>query len=372
MDAAQALKCRHPRRTVQYPVTDALDHHFELEFLEGHSQFAQRYIEVVVERIFYIANRSWDGKLTLPQFRKADIIGILRNIEDGIDIGVDAPGVFSYKHFYVLYCSFVELDSNRDHLLNARDLLRYFTGTLSRRTISRIMMGKGKPSEYVSSRSKSSWAARTRQEMRLSKGPLRYDLNVRLSDCRMTFKDFVWFLLSEIDKTTPTALEYWFRCLDLDGDGVLTVYELEYFYDEQICRMEEDMAGDLIMLDDLMCQLSDMIRPEHEGMFTLKDLRKAPPAHIPVFVDAFTNLTRFLDHESRTTYLQRQLAQISARSLPKSSFADVIRMRIDFLANLPNPWIEFADLEYAALLNDQQPQGDGQAQAGDASSDHPM
>lgn len=76
----------------------------------------------------------------------------------------------------------------------------------------------------------------------------------------MSYKDFVWFILSgglicsptkpnvkpasltrayihrsnqmaacpaaEEDKTTDTSLQYWFRCCDLDGDGRLTPSEL--------------------------------------------------------------------------------------------------------------------------------------------------
>ncbi|KAJ2909582.1 Serine/threonine-protein phosphatase 2A regulatory subunit B'' subunit alpha [Coemansia aciculifera] len=185
----------------------------------------------------------------------------------------------------------------------------------------------------------------------------------------MTYNDFIWFLLSEIDKTTPTAVEYWFRCLDLDGDGVLTVYELEYFYDEQFNRMEEEMAGDVIMLDDLMCQLNDLIRPERNGLITLKDLRRAPPKMLPIFFDAFMNLTRFLEHDSRTSFLQRQLAQISMRAMPTTLFKDVIQMRVDFLANLPNPWVEFADTEYAALLNDNEEQEAQEGAVGEPEQD---
>ncbi|KAJ2746757.1 Serine/threonine-protein phosphatase 2A regulatory subunit B'' subunit alpha [Coemansia sp. BCRC 34301] len=346
------------RADIKPLVSDVVDNHFELEFLEGQGQFAQSYTETVIERIFYTANRSWDGKMTLSQFRKADIVGTLRSIEGGIDVDVESPGIFSYKHFYVLFCSFFELDSNRDRLLDARDLLRYFSGTLSRRTISRVMMGKGKPSEHKTSRAANidDARAKAKADKRKAKAGSRYDLNVRLSDCRMTYGDFIWFLLSEIDKTSPTAVEYWFRCLDLDGDGVLTVYELEYFYDEQFSRMEEEMSGDVIMLDDLMCQLNDLVRPEQSGLITLKDLRRVPPKLLPIFFDAFMNLTRFLEHDSRASFLQRQLSQLSMRAMPTTSFKDVIQMRIDFLASLPNPWIEFADCEYAALLNDHEEQ----------------
>lgn len=57
-------------------------------------------------------------------------------------------------------------------------------------------------------------------------------------DEKMSYTEFVWFLLSEEDKLHPTAIEYWFRCMDLDGDGYLSMYELEYFYEEQMHRME--------------------------------------------------------------------------------------------------------------------------------------
>ncbi|KAJ2538077.1 Serine/threonine-protein phosphatase 2A regulatory subunit B'' subunit alpha, partial [Coemansia sp. RSA 1853] len=274
VDDATKLRPFLTRDDMKVIVSDVVDHHYELEFLEGQGQFLQSYTETVVERIFYASGRSWDGKMQLSQFRKINVAGILGSIEDGIDVNISNPGLFSYKHFYVLFCSFFELDLNRDSMLDARDLLRYFNGTLSRRIISRIMMGKGKPSEHAPKRPPNDAKAKAKAEKRRAKGGSRYDLNVRLSDCRMTYTDFIWFLLSEIDKTSPTAVEYWFRCLDLDGDGVLSIYELEYFYDEQISRMEEEMAGDIIMLDDLMCQLSDLVRPEHEGMITLKDLRR--------------------------------------------------------------------------------------------------
>ncbi len=39
---------------------------------------------------------------------------------------------------------------------------------------------------------------------------------------KMGFEDFVWYLLSEEDKTTRTSIEYWFKVLDLDDNGIVT------------------------------------------------------------------------------------------------------------------------------------------------------
>ena len=49
---------------------------------------------------------------------------------------------------------------------------------------------------------------------------------------KMNYEDFVWFILSEEDKTTDTGIEYWFKCLDLDEDGYIRPYEMQYFYEE--------------------------------------------------------------------------------------------------------------------------------------------
>ena len=42
----------------------------------------------------------------------------------------------------------------------------------------------------------------------------------------MSYKDFVWFILSEEDKSNDVSLEYWFRCVDLDADGRIDWIEM--------------------------------------------------------------------------------------------------------------------------------------------------
>lgn len=42
----------------------------------------------------------------------------------------------------------------------------------------------------------------------------------------MGYEDFVWFIMSEEDKSSDMALDYWFKCCDLDGDGCLRANEM--------------------------------------------------------------------------------------------------------------------------------------------------
>lgn len=45
------------------------------------------------------------------------------------------------------------------------------------------------------------------------------------------------------------------RCMDLDGDGYLSMYELEYFYEEQLQRMEA-LGIETLPFHDCLCQVS--------------------------------------------------------------------------------------------------------------------
>ncbi|MGH0147330.1 UNVERIFIED_CONTAM: hypothetical protein FKN15_015040 [Acipenser sinensis] len=95
------------------------------------------------------------------------------------------------------------------------------------------------------------------------------------------------------------SIEYWFRCMDLDGDGVLSMYELEYFYEEQ-CQKLENMAIEPLPFEDCLCQMLDLVKPECEGKITLHDLKKCKLSHI--FFDTFFNIEKYLDHEQKDPF----------------------------------------------------------------------
>lgn len=250
--------------------------HPGLNFLNATPEFQQRYAETVVERIFYGCARTHAGRLTLRDVRTARLLDTLLLVDEEDDINRERR-YFSYEHFYVLYCRFWELDSDHDLLIDRADLQRYGGHALSYRIVDRLFSGAARPLD----------AARDSASVGL-----------------MGYTDFVWFCLSEEDKTSDTAIDFWFRCVDLDGDGVVTLFDCEYFYKEQLRRME-NLGHEPVSVEDILCQLLDMIRPSvRPPQIRRRDLKSCRLA--PAFFNVLFNLNKFFALESRDPVAIRQ------------------------------------------------------------------
>uniref|UniRef100_A0A7N8XRA0 Protein phosphatase 2, regulatory subunit B'', beta n=1 Tax=Mastacembelus armatus TaxID=205130 RepID=A0A7N8XRA0_9TELE len=247
---------------------DVVNSHAGLAFLKEAPDFHSRYITTVIQRIFYNVNRSWTGKITCSELRKSNFLQNVALLEQEEDVN-QLTDFFSYEHFYVIYCKFWELDTDHDLYIDQKDLARHNDQAISHKMIERIFSGTV-----------------TRDRRVYKEG-------------RLSYADFVWFLISEEDKKTDTSIEYWFRCMDLDGDGVLSMYELEYFYEEQ-CQKLEAMAIEPLPFEDCLCQMLDLVKPEVEGKITLRDLKRCKLSHI--FFDTFFNIEKYLDHEQKDPF----------------------------------------------------------------------
>ncbi|NXQ00529.1 P2R3A phosphatase, partial [Vidua macroura] len=287
---------------------DVVESHPGLTFLKDAPEFHSRYITTVIQRIFYTVNRSWSGKITLTELRKSNFLQTLALLEEEDDIN-QITDYFSYEHFYVIYCKFWELDTDHDLYISQKDLARYSDQALSNRIIERIFSGAVVRGTEVQ------------------------------KEGRMSYADFVWLLISEEDKRSATSIEYWFRCMDLDGDGVLSMYELEYFYEEQCERMEV-MGIEPLPFQDLLCQMLDLVKPEREGRVTLRDLKRCRMAH--VFFNTFFNLEKYLDNEQRDPF--------------------AVQKDMDSDSPEPSDWDRYAAEEYEILVAEES--GNEQLQEG--------
>ncbi|RAL37024.1 unnamed protein product [Cuscuta campestris] len=245
--------------------------HPGLEFLQGTPEFQERYAETVTYRIFYYVNRSGNGRLTLKELKHSDLISALQHADEEEDIN-KVLRYLSYEHFYVIYCKFWELDTDHDFVIDKENLIRYGNHALTYRIVERIF----------------------------SQVPRKFSSKI---EGKMGYEDFVYFILSEEDKSSEPSLEYWFKCIDLDGNGVLTKNEMQFFYEEQLHRME-CMSQEPVLFEDILCQIIDMINPENESCITLHDL-KGSKLSGSVFNILF-NLNKFMAFETRDPFLIRQ------------------------------------------------------------------
>ncbi|MBA0732781.1 hypothetical protein Gogos_016848 [Gossypium gossypioides] len=245
--------------------------HPGLEFLRNTPEFQDRYAETVIYRIFYHINRSGNGRLTLRELKRGSLVAAMQHADEEEDIN-KVLRYFSYEHFYVIYCKFWELDTDHDFFIDRENLIRYGNHALTYRIVDRIF----------------------------SQAPRKFTSEV---EGKMGYEDFVYFMLSEEDKSSQPSLEYWFKCIDLDGNGVLTPNEMQFFYEEQLHRME-CMAQEPVLFEDILCQIIDMIAPEREYCITLQDLKRCKLSG-NVFNILF-NLNKFVAFESRDPFLIRQ------------------------------------------------------------------
>jgi len=256
-----------------HPMVEALlVCHPGLAFLQATPEFQQRYAETVIERIFYRCARRCDSKLYLSDLVRGKLLETLMQVDEEEDINRERK-FFSYEHFYVLYCRFWELDQDHDLLINREDLLRYGGHSLTFRVVDRIFEGCGRPLDCK-------------------------------EEGKMSYTDFIWFCLSEEDKTSETAIDYWFRCIDLDGDGLITMFDIEHFYTEQLHRME-CLGHEPVQLEDILCQLLDMIKPN----LTPPQIRRSALRRCRLasnFFNVLFNLNKFFSLESRDPLQIRQ------------------------------------------------------------------
>jgi serine/threonine-protein phosphatase 2A regulatory subunit B'' len=196
---------------------------------------------------------------------------------------------FSYEHFYVVYCKFWELDTDHDMLISRTDLSAHSSGGMCLCACTHALAHIAALTSAVINRIFSGCVQRHKEAASTIAGML-------------TYTDFVYLLMADEDKANPAAIEYWFRILDVDGDGVLSFYELETFY-MAVKQKLLDMSVDPMSFTDVLCQMLDVINyrsgtghgRDVEGV-RLADLKRAGRM-AATFLNAFINVVKYYDQE---------------------------------------------------------------------------
>ncbi|KAL9553662.1 hypothetical protein MBANPS3_003195 [Mucor bainieri] len=331
---------------------DIVLNHPALQFLENNITFQERYIETVICRIYYDAHCS-SGRLTFYNFKKSGIASIIQRMTPSVDL-YTTHNLFSYKQFYVLYCKLWSLDRDHDLAITETDLCNYNMGALTRLAVERIME-VGHIAAFADTMviadddAAAPPAVATIDSM---------DIPVADSQSTLTYFDFIWFLLSEVDKSTPMAIRYWFRCLDIDDDGILSSYELSQFWQDQNIKQQvygSIQSEDRIQFADVMRQMNDLIRPQVPGQFTMQDLKKNVFL-AERFFDTFVNFDRFQAHESRQEGSIREQQTYRNKMLEDAGVygaQEPVVLTDDFGFPILSNWNDYADVEYHRIILDE-------------------
>ncbi|VDN38794.1 unnamed protein product [Gongylonema pulchrum] len=121
---------------------------------------------------------------------------------------------FSYEQFYVIYYKFHSLDTNNKKCLTPSDLSLYSNGALTKMAIRRIF------SDAI---------------LRNSRRRVTMDYTgfVQFLMAEQTVLDYN-HLAAELHYLPDFSIEYWFRVMDLNGDGRISFDEMSIFYKEII------------------------------------------------------------------------------------------------------------------------------------------
>ncbi|TPX45895.1 hypothetical protein SeLEV6574_g03574 [Synchytrium endobioticum] len=294
----------------EFVVTDVVQHHPGLAFLGPLPVFQARYVETVVSRIYYSKTQNWNNRMTYAEFKQSAILNVIKNLETQDDIN-STRDVFSYKHFYVIYCKFWELDTDHDMQIDRRALGRYDRSSIIPRVVSRLAEGAGRP---VTGAKKAT---------------------------TMGYRDFIWFILSNEDKRSPQGIEYWFRVLDFDGDGLISLHELKHYWEEQHAKMIENRLADPWKFDDFVCALLDLVKPAQKHAVSLRDLKKCGSASI--FFDMIFDLRKYDSFVRRIDPAWREMDDVVVMD------ARGRRIKLE-------GWDKFSERAYEELANEESQQ----------------
>lgn len=98
--------------------------------------------------------------------------------------------------------------------------------------------------------------------------------------------------------------------MDLDGDGVISLYELEYFYEDQVAKMEA-LGIEAMSFEDCACSVLDLVKPKVDGKVSLGDLKRCGLAHI--FFNTFLNLDKYVEYEQRDPFASLKVKLLNTR-----------------------------------------------------------
>ncbi|XP_077520498.1 serine/threonine-protein phosphatase 2A regulatory subunit B'' subunit beta-like [Amblyomma americanum] len=226
--------------------------HPDMRFLQKTPQFREPFIATALTKYFFHASRSWKNMLSIRDFRESHLLSSLRWMEESSELD-QSMEAFNFGSFYMTYAMFEGLDRDRDGMLSPEELRNFQGGAFTNRGLDRILC-----SAVIK----------------------RYN-----GRQMMALQDFVVFHAVESNKGLPKSVEFWFHCLDFDGDGFITVYDMQYLYEDK--RRIVEVHFPCCDFSEVAHEIFERVKPRKPEFIALSDLKRCEPSVVCMIVNTF-------------------------------------------------------------------------------------
>lgn len=231
----------------------------QLDGLE--KSFHSFYVCTAVRKFFFFLDPLHTEQIKIQDILACSFLDNLLELRDE-DLPKDQQqnNWFSAPSALRVYGMYLNLDKDRNGMLSKQELTKYGMGTLTPVFIDRVF-----------------------QECLTYNG-------------EMDYKTYLDFVLALENQKEPQALHYFFKILDIDNKGYLTVFTLNYFF-RSIQDQMRHHNHEPVNFEDVKDEIFDMVKPADPSKITLQDMISSGQGDVVTSI--LIDLNGFWTYENR-------------------------------------------------------------------------
>mmetsp|Transcript_42560 Transcript_42560/g.100151 ORF Transcript_42560/g.100151 Transcript_42560/m.100151 type:complete len:313 (+) Transcript_42560:319-1257(+) len=119
-------------------------------------------------------------------------------------------------------------------------------------------------------------------------------------DDEIDYKTFLDFVLAMENKQTPQSLRFFWRFLDVQNKGFLSIFDINYFFREVAMQLERS-GHPVVEVVDVKDEIFDMVKPADPLKITLEDLEKSNVGG--TVISMLIDMQAFYEYDNRESFL---------------------------------------------------------------------
>ncbi|GBP79511.1 hypothetical protein EVAR_58522_1 [Eumeta japonica] len=225
------------------------------------SSFSSFYVCTAARKFLFFLDPLRVGRVRIRDVLSCSFLDDLLELrEEDLPMELQEQNWFSAPSALRVYGQYLNLDRDHNGMLSIDELAGYGSGTLTRAFLQRVF-----------------------QQC------LTYD-------GEMDYKTYLDFVLALENRKEPAAIAYLFRVLDINSQGYLDAFTLNYFF-KAIQEQMVTHGAEPVNFEDVKDEIFDMVRPEDPSKITLQDLIRSGHGHTAISI--LLELHGFWAYENR-------------------------------------------------------------------------